>query len=171
MSRRRATLEQIAYGEGTTPGERLKALELLREIEPVELPSEADRALRLALEVSDEAELDRQLDDVIAPVIVEAVESGGGNYPVTRDLLRALAERWAAELADADRLEREVERRAQERAAELVGRQPGLLPVPDTPADGPETAAAVTEAATGAMESSGVASHADASYAPVLAFQ
>lgn len=119
MSRRKQALELLAYGPDVAPAERLRALELLREIEPVELPSEADRALRLALEIEDEGMLDRELDGVIASELVEAVESGGGNYPVTTEGLRALAKRWADEIADAGRIEQEIQRRAEERAAEL----------------------------------------------------
>jgi hypothetical protein len=36
--RRRAVLEELAYGDATTPGERLRALELLRELDGSAVP-------------------------------------------------------------------------------------------------------------------------------------
>jgi hypothetical protein len=105
---RRPLLEAIAFGDHpkVTPGDRLRALELLRD----EAPGEGivERHVR---ELSG-AELDADLDSLLA------------RFP----RLSAAAERRAREIADANRIEREIERRAMDEAkrmyAELVAAQP-----------------------------------------------
>jgi hypothetical protein len=117
VSRRRAALERIAYGEGTTPTERLRALELLRELEPVESPP-----LPVDLIAMDERSLDEVLDGLLAEPIIEAATTGTG-WPQLGALIREEVERRARELADADAIDRRVEERARELAAELYVRE------------------------------------------------
>ena len=136
MSRRRATLEQIACGEGTTPTERLRALELLREVEHFSAPPPLD------LDALDDAELDHVLDDLLADKIVEAALTGTC-WPQLGELIRREVEERVRELADADRMEAEVERRATEKAQALYAEQ-GLreltLSLAETAPDGSEAA-------------------------------
>jgi hypothetical protein len=99
-----------------TAGERLRAIEALREFEcDAELPF-----ARTVAQIPRE-QLDAELDQVLAGFFLPKVEA---RFPLVAAELRAEAERRAREIADADRIEAEVERRAaeiaEERARELV---------------------------------------------------
>lgn len=138
----RAVLESIVFGDDAriTPGDRLRAAEQLRELQPP-----ADRVVRLLASQmpQDETALDQALDPLIADDVLRAVESAdGGSWPVLAALLTALVDRKAAELADEERIQKLVEERAEARARELVQSQPRLLPVPEVPERASETAPA-----------------------------
>lgn len=111
-------LEGIAYtAADTAPGDRLRALELLDRLEPPPPPSTGFRAYVQAL---DDQALDREIDGLIGPEIVaQALDGDDSRHPVMAAAVRRAVEERARELADVERIEAEIERRAQERAQAL----------------------------------------------------
>jgi hypothetical protein len=131
----RSVLEGIAYGkdERITPGDRLRAVEQLRELHPTPSPSAYEREIR----EWDTATLDRELDELCAEEIADAVWAEDGSWPRLATLLRAKIEERARELADAGRIEAEIERLATERARWLFEREIGTQPtLTETPVVG-----------------------------------
>lgn len=110
----RAVLEGIVFGDDAriTPGDRLRAAAELREL-PHESPP-----LPIDLAELSNAALDDELDGLLADTIIEAAMSGEG-WPQLGALIRQQVERRAAQLADADRIEAEINAKAEARAAQL----------------------------------------------------
>src|SRR3712207_870928 len=112
---RRAVLEGIAFGDAASPGERLRALELLRE------DGGEHSACRCFAEVHDwpEEEL-AKWEDLHLAAVVEGVVAGDDDviaaYPTVVATLTHAFEQRVRESVDADRIEREIDRLAQERA-------------------------------------------------------
>ncbi len=118
MTDRRKVLEGIINSPdpNVSARDRLDALAKLDASHPPPPPN----PVHMLLQEMTEDVLDRELDQLMATEIVAAVETGDdGSWPVLAGLLRALVEKRAGELADANRIEAEVERRAEERAAQL----------------------------------------------------
>lgn len=142
---RRALLESIAFGDDPElrPADRLRALDLLGAFEPDGGPR-GHAGLRAQFAAMSDTEIDALHDEMLAADLEQGPVAA--RMPLTAEVL----ERWVAEraevrareLADADRLEREVERRAHELAERLyVQRGLGQLeaalapPPPDGDAD------------------------------------
>jgi hypothetical protein len=123
----RSVLEGIAYGrdERITPGDRLRAVEQLRELAPERPLSDYEREIR----EWDEGTLNREVDDLCAEEIADAVWAEDGSWPRLAALLRAKVEERARELADAGRIEAEIERLATKRARWLFEREIGTQPM------------------------------------------
>jgi hypothetical protein len=126
----RSVLEGIAYGtdEKITPADRLRAVEQLRELAPSLSVSATEREIM----EWDDATLDREWDEACAEEIVESVRSGEGRYPNLASLLGVMVEERAREIADADQIEAEIERRATDRARWLLEREIGTQPTTQT---------------------------------------
>lgn len=117
---RRAVLEAITYATddaAVSPGERLKALEQLAELD-----EDGEREALLALS---DAELYDEVDRMTEATLVAVVAEGedGERFPRVASRLRQEIETRVRErvrrLADGDELEARVERRAEERAREM----------------------------------------------------
>jgi hypothetical protein len=96
VDRRREVLEAIidSSDPGVTATERLKALELLRDLDG-DLPPNLTHLLRVQAYAVADDELDRWLDAVMAAVVRgEGVDAG--RYPETARALREVAERGPA---------------------------------------------------------------------------
>ena len=111
--RRRAVLEQIAYGSDATPHDRIRALEQLAELD-------GERKRDELRGIADE-ELRRELDDLTAANLTLMLEEGAAtDYPRKLALLDAELERRVrqriAEIESVAEIEAEIERRAAERA-------------------------------------------------------
>jgi hypothetical protein len=117
----RAVLEALAYGddERITPSDRLKAITELRTLEPPPTITGFEQEIR----EWDDATVDRELDDLCAEEIVEAVRAEDGRWPRLAALLRAMVEERARELADRDAIEREIEDKVRERSRWLLERE------------------------------------------------
>ena len=100
---RRAVLESIAYGDdaGVRAADRLRAIEMLRELDAAEPDHQAPSELA---ELRD-AELDRYLDALLAEEIAADVLGPGERWPTLAAALRV-----------------EIERRADERVRQAVAR-------------------------------------------------
>lgn len=157
---RRKLLAGIAYSPdaSVSASDRLRALELLDEAAP-----SPDPVIRLLSQMpSDEATLDRELDAMLSAEIIESIEAGQDHatWPLLAAGVRALVERKAAELADEGRIQRLVEERARELAAELYVGQglanlagtlesvPNDVEGTDTAGKSPEASEAVRELPT-----------------------
>jgi hypothetical protein len=132
----RSVLEGIAFGrdERITPADRLRAVEQLQQLNPTP-PLDAYEQ-----EISswDEETLDREMDDLCAEEIAEAVREDNGRWPRLAALLRETVEERARELADRDAIEREIEAKVKERSRWLLEREvaaPVIEDDTDTPAD------------------------------------
>ncbi len=116
----RAALAAIAYGTDATPGDRLRALERLGELAPVHPEDEGRLAIRRHVEALSDDALDQELDAFFGPEVVEeALRGEDGNFPRLAEAIRSAIGREAARLADAERIDREIEERAEARAREL----------------------------------------------------
>ena len=117
-----AVFEGIVYGDDAriTPHDRLQAAQQLRDL----TSGESDPDLRGLLGQLSAAELDAEWDRYMGTEIVRKALAGEeATYPLMAAAIRkAVAERAelrARELADADRIEREIEERAHRLAEEL----------------------------------------------------
>jgi hypothetical protein len=120
--RRRAIIETILADPNASASDRLRALELEREL----APSRADLGFDEHVGKLNTAGWDEELDayfvaDVVAAVLAGKARQGidPADFPATAKVLEVEFERRARELADADRIEAEIERRSEERARVL----------------------------------------------------
>jgi hypothetical protein len=117
----RSVLEGIAFGrdERITPADRLRAVEQLQQLDPTPPLDAYEQEIRSW----DEETLDREMDDLCAEEIVEAVREDNGRWPRLAALLRSMIEERARDLADRDAIEREIEEKVKERSRWLLERE------------------------------------------------
>jgi hypothetical protein len=111
-----ALLEAVAFGRDPDlkPADRLRALEMLSELDP---EPDLDDAFRAEVARLDGPALDRELDALCGPGIVADALAGGDRYPMMARLIRDAVEARAHELADrmyVDRGLAEIERQIGE---------------------------------------------------------
>ena len=95
----RALLEAVAFGRDPDlkPADRLRALEMLRELEP---EPDLDDAFRAELARLDGRELDLQLDAYCGAAIVRSALAGEGRWPTMEAVLRRAIDDRARDLAE-----------------------------------------------------------------------
>jgi len=134
-AKRNAVLEGIAYGADSSPGDRLRAIEMLGRLEPAPPPDTDFRAHVAAL---DDQALARELDAFAgAEIVADALRGDDSHHPVMAAAVRQAVEERARELADTKRIEQEIERRAEERARQLYASRAftTVVSAPQEPAD------------------------------------
>lgn len=125
-SRRKAVLEEVLYSPDSTPAERLKAAELIRELEDHTPDFSFDAELR---ELPDQV-LDEQLDAFLVVDVVRAIARGEevngvepDARPQSRDALQVELDRIVHERVeqrtDVAGREREIAERAEKWAREV----------------------------------------------------
>jgi hypothetical protein len=95
----RALLEAVAFGRDPDlkPADRLRALEMLRELGP---EPDLEDAFRAELARLDGRELDLQLDAYCGAEIVRSALAGEGRWPTMEAALRRAIEERARHLAE-----------------------------------------------------------------------
>jgi hypothetical protein len=118
MSRgdRRLLLESIAFGDDPSirPADRLHALEMLDDV-----ANEEPGDFRVELANLSGEQLDLELDAYLGGRVVASAVAGEHRFPIMEAALAAAIEDCAGELADVDRIEAEIERRAAELAERM----------------------------------------------------
>lgn len=120
MIDRRMVLEAIVGAPDVSAAERLRALELLNELAP-EATSQSFKPEIAAMDVD---ALDRALDEFVGvEIVADAVRGDTSRFPIMAAAIRRevtrLVEDRVGELVDLVEREREIERRAAQRADEL----------------------------------------------------
>ena len=132
MTSDRAVLEAIAFGNDPDlrPADRLRALELLRQIDSSDAP--ALEFARSLLALDDDA-LDEEIDASTTALLtlVFSDEEQAARYPRSAAFLKEVRERAIREeverRSDLRAIEAEIERRAEERAHELYAARPFVV--------------------------------------------